>query len=90
MSRSLVRYQGPKLCQSIRTYVSDNTGFIGRMIALFCSVRSSSCLIVLTKMEPMVSFEVAIQYDLGTELYRLVLDHFGIQFSVVRGSTHSV
>lgn len=41
-------------------------------------------------MEPMVSFEVAIQYDLGTELYRLVLDHFGIQFSVVRGSTHSV
>ena len=48
--------------------MSDNTGFIDRMIALFCSVRSSYCLIILTEMEPMVSFEVAIHYNLGTEL----------------------
>ena len=40
-------------------------------------------------MEPMVSFEWQFTV-IWEQSYRLVLDHFGIQFSLLRGSTHSV
>lgn len=47
-----------------QNYMSDCTVFIGGMISLFSSVKSSCCIIALIKMEARESFEVESHCDL--------------------------
>lgn len=68
--------------------MSDNSIFIGRMIPLFSSVKSSYCITLVTKMEFRESFEVASQYDLEIELSAgfntsLIILGFSFLFCVV-------